>query len=286
MTNNIKPIVQTALNHQLSIDMRYEPSDIKKVTGERRLHCTILYCARFGVVSPTFLSWLYGISHSLCLEHLNRLVRLQLLKVFPTIRVPGGRVYILTLSGAKFAEELLGQHVPFRSSSNPEFQVNQNSLMHDVILQFALSIGIQHIDSHGKYSPLWMGFVTEKEFKRLFPSSAIRNVDGLISEADGTLCAVELEHSFKPIQLRKNILLRYLDALRMGLYEKVFFISQSERILNDIKRVNAVAMDNLQSTSDKKSNNLLLSSQDRKLLEKRLIYRTKFCGQITDLFYR
>ncbi len=275
----------TALQHQLYIDMRYQPAASNNETGKRRLHCTIKYAARLGMISPIFISWLYGINRSLALEHLNKLVKADLLNVAPTVRVPDGRVYVLTLAGAKLAEELLRQHVPFRSSTNPQLQVNQNTVMHDVILQYILARGIHNVDGEGNHRPQWTGFISEKEFKRLYPSSTIRNVDSLVIEPDGNCCAIEIEHSYKPIQLRKSILLKYRDALQIGLYDKVFFISQSQQILQDCKRINGVAMDSLTSIVDRKTDRPLLSDNDRKLLEDRLIYRTKFCEEITTLFY-
>lgn len=276
----------TPLQHQLYIDMRYQPAASNNETGKRRLHCTIKYAARLGIISPIFISWLYGINRTLALEHLNKLVKAGLLNVAPTVRVPDGRVYVLTLSGAKLAEELLLQHVPFRSSTNPQLQINQNTLMHDVILQYVLARGIQNVDGEGNYRPQWTGFISEKEFKRLYPSSTIRNVDGLVIEPDGACCAIEIEHSYKPIQIRKNILLKYRDALQDGLYDKVFFISQSLQILQDSKRINGLAMDTLTSIVDRKTDRPLLSDNDRKLLEDRLIYRTKFCEEISSLFYQ
>ena len=209
-----------------------------------------------------------------------------LLNVSPTVRVPDGRVYVLTLAGAKLAEELLCQHVPFRSSTNPQLQVNQNTLMHDVILQYVLARGIHNVDGAGNYRPQWTGFISEKEFKRLYPSNTIRNVDGLVIEPEGACCAIEIEHSYKPIQIRKNILLKYRDALNDGLYDKVFFISQSLQILQDSKRINNLAVDTLTSFVDRKTDRPLLSDSDRKLLEDRLIYRTKFCEEISSLFYQ
>lgn len=275
----------TALQHQLYIDMRYQPAASNNETGKRRLHCTVKYAARLGMISPIFISWLYGINRALALEHLNKLVRADLLNVAPTVRVPDGRVYVLTLAGAKLAEELLRQHVPFRSSTNPQLQVNQNTVMHDVILQYVLAKGIHTVDGEGLYRPQWTGFISEKEFKRLYPCSTIRNVDSLVIEPDGTCCAIEIEHSYKPIQLRKNILLKYRDALQVGLYDKVFFISQSQQILQDCKRINGLAMDTLTSIIDRKTDRSLLSEKDRRLLEERFIYRTKFCDEISTLFY-
>lgn len=274
--------IQTALNHQLCISMHYESHTSPKQTGKLRMECTMKFCARVGLISPTFVGWLYKINRSLALEHLNRLVQLELLSVVPTHRSIDGRVYVLTYTGAQYVQELLQQHVPFRSSSNPAMQINQNTVMHDSILQFVLARGIQSDD---KNKQEWTGFVTEPEFKRLYPSTEIRNVDALIAEPSGTICALEVEHSFKPITLRKTILLKYLNALKSGVYEKVFFVSQSLQILEDAKRINAVALDNLTNVNHKKTGKPQMAVRERELLEKSLIYRTKFCAEISALFY-
>ena len=51
----------TALQHQLYIDMRFQPAASNNETGKRRLHCTIKYAARLGMISPIFISWLLHI---------------------------------------------------------------------------------------------------------------------------------------------------------------------------------------------------------------------------------
>jgi len=278
--------IPSQLQHLFNIDMKYEPGNSNIETGKRRVECTIKYAARFGLVSPTFISWLYDINRALALEHLGKLVKLGLLEVASSVRAVDGRVYVLTYHGAKHAEQLLQQYIPFRSTTDPVARINQNSLMHDCILQSVLGAGVQQGVAQGQPVQQWTGFVSELEFKRIYPQNNIRNVDGLIIEPNGNVCAIEVEHSYKPIQIRKTILLKYLYSLKNGFYDKVFFVSQSLQILNDMKRINQQALDNLENTFDKKANRPLLNQNERRFLEEKLVYRTKFCEQIQKLFYR
>lgn len=279
------PNMPTAAHHQLNLDMCYQRASSNIETGRRRIESSIKYCARFGLISPTFVSWLYNISRANALEHLNKLVNADLLQLINTFRATDNRVYVLTHSGARFAEQLLAQHVPFRSASDPATQINQNTLMHDLIVQFICARGIHNFEATHEQKPMWHGFVTESEFRRIYPETNIRNVDALIAEPSGIISALEVEHSFKPITLRKTILLKYLSALKSGVYEKVFFVSQSMQILNDTRRINSVALDNLTSVNHKKTGKPQITVEERELLEKSLIYRTKFCAEISALFY-
>lgn len=280
------PNMPTAAHHQLNLDMCYQRASSNIETGRRRIESSIKYCARFGLISPTFVSWLYNISRANALEHLNKLVNADLLQLINTFRATDNRVYVLTHSGARFAEQLLAQHVPFRSASDPATQINQNTLMHDLIVQFICARGIHNHDATHQLKPLWHGFVTESEFRRIYPATNIRNVDALVIEHDGTICAIEIEHSFKTIELRKTILLKYLHSLKAGIYDKIFLVSQSFGILDDMRRINQIALNGLQSSINKKTNRAWINESERKLLEEKLIYRSKFCDEITRHFYQ
>ena len=282
---NTLPGVPTPLAHQMNIDMRYQPTSNNRYLGKIRLNCTMMYVARFGLTCPTFICELYNIRKTQALEHLNRLVKLKLLDKVISHRSVDHRVYVLTHSGAKHAEQLLQQQVHFRSSPQPAKQVNLNTLMHDLICQFVMATGIQNTNKDGAYAPLWTGFVTEKEFRRLYPQSAIRNVDGLVKLTDNSICAVDIEHSFKSVATRRTILLKYLSALKEGLYEKVFLFSQSEDILTDTRRINTQLLSSLSTTRKKKSGEFVITNEDKAMLEEKLIYRTKYCAQIESIFY-
>ena len=273
--------IETALTHQLSIDMSYREQDNKVKIGKARRECTMKYCGRFGFVSPSLVRLLYSISHAMSLEHLNKLVKEGLLSLVETHRVIDARVYVLTHTGAKYASELLHQHILFRSASNPLDLINQNTIMHDVILQYTYALGLKQSKNR---VPEWRGVITEREFKRIYPASEIRSVDALVCETDGTLSALEMEHSFKNLTLRKNIILRYVKSLNENIYEKIFLISHSEKILHDAKRLNMMAVHSLRAAAGKSKDSL--SDADAERVTKALVYRTKFCEALTNRFYR
>lgn len=279
------PHMPTQLEHQLALPMRYQAGRNAKETGLIRREVTMRYVGRFELISPTFIMWLYGVSRYLALHHLNKLKDEGLLTLITTHRSVDNRIYTLTYAGARYAEELLQQQLYFRSSAQPDSQVNHNTIMHDLILQFVMAAGIHQTTADGSHAPLWSGFVSEKEFRRLFPSNATRNVDGLVMEADKTLCAVEMEHSFKNKAARKVILLKYLDGIKSGNYSKVFLFSQSQAILDDIKRLHDALLDELPTTYNRKTKQNFITEQDKQLLQKAIIYRNKYCDAISSLFY-
>ena len=160
--NNTLPGIPTPLAHQMNIDMRYQPSSSNKHLGKIRLNCTMMYVARFGLTCPTFISELYHIRKTQALEHLNRLVKLQLLDKVISHRSVDHRVYVLTHSGARHAEQLLQQQVHFRSTSHPAKQVNLNTLMHDLICQFVMAAGIQNTNKDGAYAHSGRGLSPRK----------------------------------------------------------------------------------------------------------------------------
>ncbi|MDP2561185.1 hypothetical protein [Psychrobium sp. 1_MG-2023] len=266
----------------LSLNMTYAPGANSNITGKRRRQLTMMIVARFNIISPTLIMWLYGVSKHQALEHLNKLVKEQLLEMMTTFRSPDGRVYVLSYNGARYAEELMCMSVYFRSTANPALQFNANSVHHDLIAIYCCLRGVKNQLGLS----MWNGIITEPEFKRLFKSNAVRNVDGLVMEADGCIAAIEIEHSFKNKQAREKILLKWLYALKEGYYSKVFLFSQSQHIFEDIKRFHRQLFDELPSRYDKASKKPLLSEADVLLLQSAIIYRTKFCDEITALFYR
>ena len=127
------------------IDMRYYPGVNNHQKGVNRTRLTVLIAIRFSIVTPGIIRWLYGINHRLALEHLNRLEKDSLLRVVKTHRSPDGRVYIPTYTAAKFAEELMGIDVHFRSNKNPALQFNQNNVMHNLVNAFVMLRGIHTV---------------------------------------------------------------------------------------------------------------------------------------------
>jgi hypothetical protein len=277
--------VKHLCNRYFDTPMQYAPSASNYEAGKNRRETTIKYVARFGTICQTFTSWLYGIRRPLALEHLNKLVKENLLSCVKTHRSPDGRAYVLTHSGAKFAEELLCQQVYFRSQGNPELLVNQNTLMHDLICQFVVAKGIQSKNNYDQPTPLWDGFMSEREFKRLYTENSVRNVDALVREPDGTITAIEIEHSFKNKAARQTILQKYARGLNQGIYQKIFLFSHDHRIFSDIKRFHEQLFEELPNRYDKKTKQPILTHKDVDSLQSNIVYRTKFCDEISEIFY-
>ena len=271
----------------LDIDMHYKDGRNNNETGRARRESTVKICARFNMIDPTIVSWLYGISHRMSLEHLNKLVSKDgLLLGINTIRAPKGRVYVLSLKGAKYAEELLCMPISFRKSAEPSRQINQNNIMHDLMNVFCCLKGVHDYDEKGVQTQLWNGMLSEREFRRLHKSNTkTRVVDGLLKEVDETVVACEIEGSFKPKASRQVILLKYLSSLQQGHYQKIFMFSQSKDILKDAKRFHEQLFVDLTMGYDKKTRKPFFSNDDADLLKRSIIYRTKFCDELQSLFY-
>ena len=160
--------------------------------------------------------------------------------------------------------------------------------MHDSVLSFVLNEGVNNKTSEGLARPLWTSFLTEIEFKRLYPSSAVKNVDGLVLLPTGEVAAVELEASFKRKSQHETTLLKLKDSLisESLLYDKVFIISCSERINSDTQRLYEQLLDELPDRTDRKTKQPLLTRHDAALLRERIIFRTKFIEPIEQTFYR
>ena len=267
------------------IDMRYYQGANNHRKGVNRTKLSVLIAIRFSIVTPSIIRWLYGINHRLALEHLNRLEKDGLLRVVKTHRSPDGRVYVPTYTAAKFAEELMGIDVHFRSNKNPSLQFNQNNIMHNLINAFVMLRGIHNYHSDETYAPMWTGFITEPEFKRINNLSNTRTVDGAVLLPDGSIAAIEVEHSFKNKTARQVILLKYLASLKSGDYSKIFLFSQSVKIFDDIKRLHEQLFEEMPQRFDKKTRAPLLSESDAELLRSSIIFRTKLCDEINEKFY-
>ena len=265
--------------------MRYYPGANNHQKGVNRTRLTVLIAIRFSIITPGIVRWLYGINHRLALEHLNRLEKDGLLRVVKTHRSPDGRVYVPTYTAAKFAEELMGIDIHFRANRNPALQFNQNNVMHNLINAFVMLRGIHNYHSDETYAPMWNGFITEPEFKRINNLSDTRTVDGAVRLLDGSVAAIEIEHSFKNKTARQVILLKYLASLKEADYSKIFLFSQSVKIFDDIKRLHEQLLTELPERYDKKTRAPLLSESDAELLRASIIYRTKLCEEINEMFY-
>jgi len=281
-TNNT---LHTHYPRYFDIDMRYYPGANNHQKGVNRTKVSVLIAIRFSIITPGIVRWLYGINHRLALEHLNRLEKDGLLRVVKTHRSPDGRVYVPTYTAAKFAEELMGIDIHFRANRNPALQFNQNNVMHNLINAFVMLRGIHNYHSDETYAPMWNGFITEPEFKRINNLSDTRTVDGAVRLLDGSVAAIEIEHSFKNKTARQVILLKYLASLSNRDYSKIFLFSQSVKIFDDIKRLHEQLLTELPERYDKKTRAPLLSESDAELLRASIIYRTKLCEEINEMFY-
>ncbi len=276
------------IERYLDINMHYQPGKNNNQTGKNRREMTVKLCARFNIVDPILIAWLYGVSHRRALEHLNNLANKEgLLICVHTIRAPTGRVYTLSYQGANYARQLLSIPVIFRKTAKPSLQINQNAVIHNLQNAYILMRGIHHYDAEGRHAPMWDGLVSEPEFCRIYASNSIRNVDGLVRESghNKTICGVEMENSFKTKATRNTILLRYLYSLKQGHYEKVFLVSQSHDILKDIRRFHTQLFDELTTAYNKKTKQPFITTHDADLLQQRIIYRSKFCDELQKLFY-
>lgn len=271
-----------------NISMQYQLA-LSNIQRSRNKTCfALINAARFGFVSALVCEQTWGVSRAKALEFLGKLVSQGYLMLVQTERAADRRIYVLTHTGAQFASEMMRLDVPFRSAREPITQINQNAIMHDSVLSFVLNEGVNNKTSGGLARPLWTSFLTEMEFKRLYPSSTVKNVDGLVRLPTGEVAAVELEASFKRKSQHETTLLKLKDSLisESLLYDKVFIISCSERINSDTQRLYEQLLDELPDRTDRKTKQPLLTRHDAALLRERIIFRTKFIEPIEQTFYR
>lgn len=269
------------------INMHYEPHPQMRLRGQRKREITILLAARFNFVSAITLSWLFQIQRCKTLEMLNRLVKQGLLLKAPTIRAVDGVIYTLTYNGAKLASELMRQNVYFRSSGNPLSNVNLNAVVHDTILSYVLLAGIHNRNAKGNLPRLWDSFITEREFRRLYPSSNIKAVDALVKTRDGGVVAIEIENATKRKSMYQASILKFRDALvgDSQLYDKLFIIACSDKVYGDCKRFFDELFEELPNRIDKRTRKPFLSEAEANSLKDKIIIRSKFIAGINDLHY-
>ncbi|WP_338591210.1 hypothetical protein VXM60_01695 [Shewanella khirikhana] len=271
----------------LNIDMTYQVGSNRCQTGKFRRSLTVKMVARFGLISPSLIEVFYGTSRRLALEHLNNLVAEGLLVDVRTPRSVDGRVYVLSFSGARMAEELMGIAIHYRSVSEPSQRINQNTVMHDLMCAFVIMRGLLNTRQEADFSPQWQRFISETEFRRLHPENSTRNIDGLVQEPSGTLAAIEMEHAFKTKKQRQTILKKWANGLESGLYQKVMLFSHNMDILSDIKRLHQQLLtEALSANAARRSSKAdVLTQAEVERLQKAIIYRTVYCQELTALFY-
>ena len=271
-----------------NIDMQYQLARSNIQRSRNKTRFALINAARFGFISALVCEQIWGVTRAKALEFLGKLVSQEYLALVQTERAADRRIYVLTYKGAQFASEMMRLDVPFRSAKEPITQVNQNAIMHDSVLSFVLNEGINNKTSEGLAKPLWASFLTEMEFKRLYPSTTVKNVDGLVLLKTGEVAAVELEASFKRKAQHETTLIKLKDSLinDSPLYDKVFIITCSERINADTQRFYEQLLEELPNRIDRKTKRPLLTQHDAALLRERIIFRTKFIAPIEQTFYR
>lgn len=271
-----------------NIAMWYEGGHNNTEIGKARFNLTLLIAARFGLTSPRVIAHLYDISLRQAREHLNKLVARKLLIKIDNHRSVDGRVYVCDRQGAKIAEEKMCIPVPFKRWKRPEEGLNQLTISHDLINSLVILRMLHESSRITSDCYAFNGFMSEPEFKRHMTSTNTRIVDGLLSEPfdnGNNIIALEIENSFKNKKMRSAILLRYLEGLKAGIYDKVFFVSQRLNILNDIKRLHTQLLEELTEVRNKKTGLPYLTHEDAELLRQSLVYRTKYCDELTAIFY-
>ncbi|PKH00890.1 hypothetical protein CXF95_01360 [Paraglaciecola sp. MB-3u-78] len=272
----------------LSISMWYEAGLNNVEIGKARMKMTILIAVRFNLVSPTILSELYSISLRQAKEHLNKLVKQKLLQRIATHRSVDGCVYICDRQGAKWAEEHMSVTVPFKRYKHPEMAINQNNIMHDLINVFLMLRLLHETSLKDENYYQYRGLMTEVELKRHLATTNIRIADGLLAQPtnEGDInIALEVEHAYKNPQYKEKILLRQLNGIKSGVFDKIFIASQKHEILEDIKRTNIELLETMPTRYNKKARQPLMTESDAELLRNAIVYRTKYCDDLRKLFY-
>lgn len=270
----------------LNIDMRYRYGTNNNQTGKARRALTMTIVSRFGHTSPMIVQWLYGVSRAQSLVHLNALCKEGLLEYAQTHRSPDDRVYVLTRAGAHYSEQLTSVPLHFRSTEHVSQRINLSTLYHDLIVQYVILRGMteEHFQNADSFNG-WNGFLTDAEFRKIARKFDIRSVDAIVREPSGTISAIEFEHSFKTPERRKSILLKYSDSIAAGYYQKIMLFSQKMEILRDARRINDQAIAYLMEHNRPKSSQPWLNEHAAERLRAALVYRTKFCDELTARFY-
>ena len=247
-----------------------------------------MFSARIGFVSPIVCGEVWQTQRHKTLAFLNKMVSDGLLLSASTSRITDGRIYVPTYAGANYAKELMRLDFPFRSTAEPIQQVNQNAIMHDAILSYVLTAGIQNCDANGNHKPLWKAVVTETEFKRLYPSNKVKNVDAVVLLNNGKVAAVEIEHSYKRKEQHEASILKFKSAMFdiPKLYDQVFLVLASKKIHSDTKRFYEQLLEEMPNRVNKKTKQPMLTLAEAEYLKENIIFRTKFIEDINRIFYK
>lgn len=287
LENKISKSVREEYLPFFDIDMRYALTLSNIERGQNKMRFALLNAARFSFVSALVCECVWGLRRAKVLEFLSKLVSEGYLALVTTERAADRRIYVLTHLGAHFAAEMMRVDFPFRSAKKPITQVNQNTIMHDCILSHVLNLGVNNTTADGTPRPLWNSYITEVEFKRIFPSSAIKNVDGLVQLPTGETAAIEIEASFKRKSQHETTLLKLKNSLLNDspLFDKLFIIPCSERINIDTQRFYKQLLNELPSRIDRKTRKPLITENEASLLREKIVFRTKFINSIEETFY-
>ncbi|MGQ8366580.1 hypothetical protein [Glaciecola sp. 1036] len=276
-----------AYGRYFDIEMFYQKSNNFRLRGKQKLEFALLFAARIGFVSPLVCAEVWETPRHKTLAFLNKMVSDGLLLSASTSRINDGRIYVLTYAGANYAKEIMRVDFPFRSSSEPIHQVNQNSIMHDAILSYIIAAGIQNCDANSNHKPLWKAVVTETEFKRLYPSNEVKNVDAVVLLNNDKVAAVEIEHSYKRKQQHEASILKFKSAMfSTNLYDQVFLVVASNKIHTDTKRFYEQLLEEMPNRINKKTKQPMLTVAEAEYLKENIIFRTKFIEDINRIFYK
>jgi len=277
-----------AYGRYFDIGMLYPKSENFRLRGKQKLEFALLFAARIGFVSPIVCGEVWQTQRHKTLAYLNKMVSDGLLLSASTSRITDGRIYVLTYAGANYAKDLMKIDFPFRSTAEPIQQVNQNAIMHDAILSYVLAAGLQNCDANGNHKPLWKAVVTEAEFKRLYPSNEVKNVDAVVLLNNDKVAAVEIENSYKRKQQHEASILKFKSAMfdTPKLYDQVFLVVASNKIHADTKRFYDQLLEEMPNRINKKTKQPMLTVAEAEYLKENLIFRTKFIEDINQIFYK
>lgn len=277
-----------AYERYFDIDMYYPKSTNYRQRGTQKLEFALLLAARIGFVSPIVCAEVWQTQRHKTLAFLNKMVSDGLLLLASTSRINDGRIYVLTYAGANYAKDLMKIDFPFRSTAEPIQQVNQNAIMHDAILSYVITAGIQNCDANGNHKPLWKAIITEIEFKRLYPSNDVKHIDAVALLNNGSIAAIEIEHSYKRKEQHQKSILKFKEAMlgNEKLYDQVFLVVASKKIHADTRRFYDQLLDEMPNRIDKKTKQPMLTLAEAEYLKENIIFRTKFIEDINRIFYK
>jgi hypothetical protein len=286
---NLQEEIARQLLQASEIDMRYRRGENNTQSGNIRKETTVKTVVRSGFTSASIIAAVYKINKRQAREHLQKLSKKGLLQKIISTRSVDGAVYVPTRFAAKMAEDLLDVPVYFRKAKHG-LEVNQNAICHDSINQFFLLKTLeQTIEYDDAYYYKYLGFVTEKELKRITYKGKYRTLDGMLLEYEpaSDTCkkiGIEIEGCFKHPKLRSEILQSYLKLLRHKVYDNISLISHSDDILEDAERINDKLIIDLCNVR-RKDGTTVISGQDAALLEAQISYDNSFCDMLTKTFY-